>query len=146
MQRLQRAKLHALPESAAEETLHPYFDNVEDDWWLHGRVVQGAPAAVEFRVQAPIGWSNLLADGARNHFEIFGLAELYAAHAAEELLNVRGYLSQLLASGGAGAVKAHLQLQAASSEAARINSWQTATYKAFAASDWFCGGGFEPTG
>ena len=79
-------------------------------------------------------------------FQIFGLAELYAAHAAEELLNIRGYLGQLLDNGGAGPVKAHLQLQAASSEAARTNSWQTATYKAFAASDWFCAGGFRPTG
>jgi hypothetical protein len=31
---------------------------------------------------------------------------------------------------------------AASRAHAHTNSWQTATYKAFAASTWFCGGGF----
>jgi hypothetical protein len=141
-----RAKLHNLPRTAVEETLHPYFDDVENDWWLRGRVVEVVPAAVEFYVQAPVGWSNLLGDRVQNHFKIFKLGELYASHAAEEILNIREYLRRLFDHGGAEEVRAHLQLQAASSEAARVNSWQTASYKAFADSDWFCAGGFIPTG
>lgn len=96
--------------------------------------------------EAPIGWVNLLADRVRHHFEVFRLGRLYAADAAEDLLNIREYLNRLYHEGDADVVRAHLQDLMWSAEAAHINSWQTATYRAFSISDWFCDGGFAVVG
>jgi hypothetical protein len=53
-------KTSTLPLTAADETLHPYFDNVEGDIWLHARVIEVAPAAVVFSVVPPALWSQTL--------------------------------------------------------------------------------------
>lgn len=141
-----KAKIDCVPLTGADETLHPYFDDIEDDPWLYATVVKGAPAAVKFFVEPPDEWDHILASRVRRHFRILGLSALYASQASEELLSIRHYLSGLFDKSGIDEVWAHLIDRAASAEAARLNSWQTAAYKAFAASDWFCGGGFALQG
>lgn len=137
-----KTKLDTIPACDESVTLHPYFDNIEADEWLVAEIQETSPASVHFRVQPPTHWSSVLAARVMNHFDFFGLAELYSAQAAEELLNIRFYLRKLFGTSGVVGVTAHLTEMSASRARAHVNSWQTAAYKAFAASSWFCEGGF----
>jgi hypothetical protein len=138
-----KAKIDVIPGAAEEQTLHPYFDDVEDDRWLHAEVVQTSPAAVRFFVDSPPGWSALRTARVRHHFMVFKLAALYASHSAEELVNIRYSLDKLFARTGVAGVKAHLRDKAESCMDAHVNSWQTAMYTALVEDEWFCDGGFQ---
>lgn len=138
-----KSKLAGIPANANEETLHPYFDDIDGDRWLVAEVVHTHPAALRFSVEAPVHWSPVLATRVAWHFQVLGLGRLYSAEAADELLNIRHQLHSLHASGGAALVQVELQERAESCQEARRNGWRAATYEAFANSDWFCDGGFE---
>lgn len=135
-------KLAATPHSAEDETLHPYFDDIEDDTWLVAEVVEVEPAAVRFSVQPPAGWSPVLSERVRRHFAMLKLPYRYGVEAGRELANLEKLLAGLFAKSGVAGVRQHLLDVAGTHESARVNSWQTAMYRALAASDWFCGGGF----
>jgi hypothetical protein len=137
-----KSKLAALPSSASQETLHPYYDNIEGDRWLFANVVVGTPPALQFRVQAPADWSAVLADRVSLHFKTLGLGALYSAESADELLNIRGQLEAIHAAGGAALVEIELRERAASCRKAKANGWRTAAFEAFADSVWFCDVGF----
>jgi hypothetical protein len=141
-----KAKQDVVVTEAEKATLHPYFDEVGNDPWLVAEVIPGAPASVKFRVRPPDTWSALLCQRLRHHFRLFGLGSLYRIEAAQELSNVRFALQKLFDSAGVAAVRAHLHEQALSRRSAYLNSWQTATYSAFAESDWFVNGGFSSPG
>jgi hypothetical protein len=141
-----KLKLDTIPRSSEEETLHPYFDDIERCEWLRAKVIESAPAALRFYVDTPSSWSATLVKRVDLHFKTFGLGKLYAAQAAHELSNIRRYLSEVHSAaptGGADRVRKHLEDQARSRQGANINSWQTATYQALAASEWYCDGGFS---
>lgn len=135
-------KLAAVPATAEDETLHPYFDDVEDDRWLEADVVEVRPAALQFYVSAPAIWTPLLAERVQRHFKMLRLSYRYGLEAAREVVNLEKLLADLFAKGGADQVKNHLAEMAETYAATRANSWQTAMYAALADSDWFCAGGF----
>lgn len=141
-----KLKLDAVPMSSEQETLHPYFDNIEDVTWLKAGVIEVAPAALRFYVEPPASWSSITALRVERHFKTFKLGKLYAAQSAYELSNIRFYLEQVYSAsstGGRERVRKHLEDQAESRRRANVNSWQTATYQALAKSDWYCDGGFS---
>lgn len=141
-----KAKLNAVPLTADQETLHPYFDDLEEETWLQARIEESFPAAVVFFVSAPPSWSLTLGSRAINHFKVFHLGRIYASNAAEELSNLRGTLTELRRRLGAEGVKDHLRSLIESYRANRRNSWQSALYSAMAKSEWFCAGGFALDG
>lgn len=132
-----------VPRLESQQTLHPYFDDIDGDRWLVAKVVHGSPAAVTFRVVAPPSWSGALRKRVKNHFELLGLGPLYSAQAATEMADIRMALTQVFAAGGSVGVRQHLRLQADSRLQNQRNSWQTATYDALASDNWFVGGGFR---
>jgi hypothetical protein len=138
-----KSKLASVPANANEETLHPYFDDIDGDRWLAAEVVLARPAALRFFVEAPAHWSATLRSRVERHFQTFGLGRLYSSEAADELLNIRHQLRAMHESGGAALVQIELRERAESCQQARRNGWRTATYQAFADSDWFCDGGFQ---
>lgn len=138
-----KAKLASLPATASEETLHPYFDDITGDRWLYTEVIEEEPAALRFFVNAPTHWGAVLAARVDLHFRTLGLAKLYAAEAADELLNIRHQLQIIHAAGGAEMVRAEMEERAESSRVIRLNGWRTVTFDAFAESAWFCDGGFR---
>ncbi|MBI5611768.1 MAG: HNH endonuclease [Gammaproteobacteria bacterium] len=138
-----KAKNDDIPNEESDQTLHPYFDDIEGDVWLVAEVVEDSPAALRFVVDPPVGWDGMMVARVLHHFKVFKLSILYASHAAEEIVNIRASLEMIYGRSGAGAVRAHLLEQAGSREAVHANSWQTATYKAMAVSNWFCEGGFR---
>lgn len=138
-----KAKLDAQPETAATQTLHPYFDNVEDKIWLSASVVETSPASLRFYPNPPLAWSPIMRGRVLNHFQAFGLGALYASHSGVELTNIQYGLCRIAERGSIEDVRAELTRRAESAEASHINSWQTAMYHALSRSDWFCAGGFS---
>lgn len=138
-----KAKLDIIPKKNEEATLHPYFDYIQDERWLYARIEKNEPPSLQFFVVPHQSWDNLKKLRVSWHFEVFKLAKLYAVHAAQELVNIRYHLSELLNATGPHEVQKHLNDMAVSHEHASKNSWQLAMYEACANSDWFCDGGFN---
>jgi hypothetical protein len=139
-------KLAPVPAAAAEQTIHPYFDAVDDERWLFGEVVEGAPAAVRFSVRPPTSWDAVKVERMRTHFRIYRLGALYATHAAVEIVNMRYALRKMAATAGfEQRIRQDLRGRAESCADVYKNSWQRATFDALADSDWFCAGGFDET-
>ena len=138
-----KAKSDRIPLKAEDVPLHPYFDEIDNERWLLAVMVKTRPAALRFGVKAPLTWGPILKHRVRNHFKTLGLAKLYAAESAEELVNIRYQLIDIHDASGAEEVRLHLQERAESCRRSRRNGWRTAAYEAWAASDWFCKGGFR---
>jgi hypothetical protein len=138
-----KSKLVSVPTNANEEMLHPYFDDIDGDRWLAAKVIHERPATLLFFVDAPTHWSDRLRSRVVRHFQTLRLGSLYASEAADELLNIRHQLGDMHKTGGAKLIQIELRERAISCQQARRNGWRTATYEAFADSQWFCDGGFQ---
>lgn len=137
-------KLIHVPANAGDQTIHPYFDEVDDEQWLFGEVVESTPAAVRFSVNPPDHWDAVQVERLKTHFRIYRLGTLYATHAAVEISNMRHALKKMAATPDfAERIRQHLRERAESCSEVYENSWQRATFDALADSDWFCSGGFE---
>lgn len=138
-----KLKLDYQPSSEAQQSFHPYFDDFDDAQWLVAEVIETSPAVVRFWVTAPAGWSTTKVSRAVRHFEAFGLGKLYTSHAGVEISNIRFSLDRIAVKGTPNDVRMDLLGRAESARHSQLNAWQTATYQALAASDWFCAGGFR---
>ena len=134
------AKLEQYPTSEEEQTIHPYFDDFDGEVWVVAEVLELNPPALLFAARPPVHWTPVKAERAKRHFTVFGLAKLYGAHAVEELRSIEHYVVGLLKRGGPAELRSFLEEQAASRGSAHRNSWQAATYRALAASTWYCTG------
>ena len=141
----QGAKREAFPDQSENQTLHPYYDNVEAAVWLQADVVVGVPATFKFRVAPPQNWSALIRRRLERHLEVFDLQRLFVSNAASHLSEIRHSLNYLHQTSGSVAVREHLEREALSREAVHRNSWAAAMYRAAFSSDWFCDGGFAQT-
>lgn len=141
--RCQSAKKAGVPNRPDDHTIHPYFDDFEDEQWLAAKVIEGEPAVFSYYVKPPGGWDSLKANRAKNHLMKFELPALYGDNASHELESIRHNLSMLHTRGGLKSVREHLLEQAESRRLHTRNSWQTAMYQAAGESDWFCDGGFR---
>jgi len=137
-----KVKRDVVPTDAFDIVLHPYFDEVTDLRWLVAKVVEQAPVALTFHVIEVDEWDDVLNTRIGHHFNLLELANLYSSQAAREITDIRQNLQRHFDSGGPDTVRIELEHQWQSRQANRINSWQTATYRALAESDWFCDGGF----
>lgn len=137
-----KAKLDVQPIDAVEQTLHPYYDNVDYKRWLYATVEETHPATLRFFPDPPEDWGATLQQRIVNHFERFRLGSLYASHAGVELSNIQFGLRRIAEKGTSDQIRTELINRAQSAEAAQLNSWQTAMYHALAQSDWFCNGGY----
>jgi len=133
-----KAKLDAQPTRASEQTLHPYFDDVDAEVWLAARVEESTPPALVFSAEPPPEWDDVKRARVVTHFQTFDLGSLYSTHAAEELLNISHSLVLVAERGGVDGLRAHLMEQAESRRATAKNSWQSAMYEALSKSEWFC--------
>jgi len=137
-----KLKLDVCPATAGDTFLHPYFDDISGDNWLTADVIEQRPCAVVFDVDPPGSWGGTLSARMRHQFELLKLAELYSREAAREISNIRYNLQRHFNAGGREAVRQELRRQWQSRRVSRLNSWQTATYKALSDSAWFCDKGF----
>lgn len=139
-----KQKLNRVPGTAHVSPLNPYFDRLGDALWLRADVIETSPAALRFWVDADAFVDDVLAARVRSHLDALGLAELYAAEAATELLNIRHQLERLSSFHSDGEdVRSWLRDMAESCSRANPNGWRTAAYAAWSGSAWFCQGGFS---
>lgn len=136
------------PTRHIEQTLHPYFDEVDDDIWLFATIEQTTPPSASFFVAKPDSWAEEKYQRVLHHFETYALGTLYATHAAGELVTYsyaarRLYLSAADNVAGAASVKAHFNNLSQDRRHEILNTWQAALCQALADSDWFCTGGFN---
>jgi hypothetical protein len=141
-----KTKTQTVPTLAAEETIHPYADDIDGVIWLRARVVEVAPAALFFYADPYLDWPLTLQRRVKCHFRIFKLRKAYASEAANLIGNIRGHLVRNVSKQGAAGIRAYLADQAESCREVRLNSWEAASYSALSESDWFCDGGYALLG
>ncbi|MFS0574988.1 HNH endonuclease [Sporosarcina sp. 179-K 3D1 HS] len=137
-----KLKSSKIAKSSLEETLHPYFDDLGMERFLFAEVVEENIPWVNFFIEPPNSWNDLLAARVKHHFKSFKLNELYRIHSVDEIIGQIEYWSLL----NENSLREHLVEQASSRKKAHVNSWQTAFYEGVAKSDWFCKGGFLEIG
>lgn len=131
------------PARAEEQTLHPYFDDVDAEVWLYADVIEASPPAISFEVRNVGSWNAVKNNLISSHFSTYKLASLYSSHAGAELVNVYVDIEDAGLLGRQEETKAHLLNQAKKRRRAFRNSWQAALYDGLAASDWFCSEGIK---
>lgn len=137
-----KGKLVSYPTSAEQETIHPYYDNIENEQWLVCQVLSVNPLLLQFHSR-PDGHLNVtLRNRIINHFNSFDLNKLYTTHAVEEFENNKGYFTNLFEVGGRDNLESHIEESYQSRKAVNINSWQTAFYLGLLNSVDFCNGNF----
>ena len=135
-----KGKLIDYPKSSNDQTLHPYYDNVENETWIKANVLQTNPISFEYYVDCPIAWTQLLKDRTTNHFESFKLNELFSTHANEELRGAKKLLMKLY-NDHPDLLHNHLVDAYDSKLELGLNSWQAVMYNALLNDAWFNAGG-----
>jgi len=138
-----KTKLHNTASRPEEETLHPYYDNIETVIWLKAQVIHTTPPSILYSVDTHHSWNAVLAERVKNHFNTFEINKLYSSQAAVELSSINYRLEKLFNIGGADSVRQHLEESAESALHANKNSWQSALYNALFEDAWFCNAGFR---
>lgn len=151
-------KGESFPKVYSEQTMHPYFDEIDDQRWLHAQLVTlsatgqiVAPLAdtvpsnwyVRFYVDPPASWRPELTERVQYHFEAFNLAFLYEVQAADELTGIELSLEEAYQAGGAPDVRDLLESMARSRRRLHNNTWMVALYEGLASNSWYCNGGFH---
>jgi hypothetical protein len=133
-----KTKSEDIPNCAEEETLHPYYDDVETFVWVVAALTEYIPVAIDFYVAPPEGCDPILAERLKHHFKSFKLGSLYASHAAEELASIEYIAKKIFDIGGSLDLKNYLVETAAGKRSVNLNSWQSALYTCLSESEWFC--------
>lgn len=141
-----KSKLDREPADAGDQTLHPYFDDVDGFSWLVAEIRESSPPAAVFSVRPPADIDATTVARLKVHFETFELGELYAAQAGSEMVSIRFAITEAAAARGVEGVQALLAYQARTRTLAARNSWVAALYTALAESVWFCSEGYALLG
>jgi len=137
-----KGKLVDFPTTAEQETIHPYYDNIENEQWLVCQVLSVNPLLIQFYSRPGCHLNATLRTRIINHFNSFHLNRLYTTHAIEEFENSKGYFTKLFEVGGKDNLESHIQESYQSRKAININSWQCAFYLGLLNSADFCNGNF----
>lgn len=135
------AKRARFPTCAEEQTLHPYYDDYTQQQWIFAQLDIEGPPVLVFHVDAPAHWTQIDRLRAKRHFDVVKLGVSYTSNANDDLIPLRGHLTTIAATKGAGGVQAYLAEEQAH-YADRLNSWQHVMFQTLAASPWFIGGGY----
>lgn len=135
-------KLSDYPTNRKEETLHPYYDNIENDNWLKCELLSVKPMLFNFYVDPDPHWNLLLQNRTKNHFENFNINKLYKTHAAQEFENIKYQIQKLFKNGGTPLLTNHLIDSYESRKLIDKNSWQTAFYDCLLNNNYFRNGDF----
>lgn len=138
-------KLTAYPKRPTEETIHPYYDDVEGEIWLKATVIQTTPPSIKFYAEPPGHWGPLLGDRLKHQFKELSLNRLYSIQSATELRQINYRITKLFGRLGEQGVRTYLEESIETRSHENINSWQAVLYSTIAKDDWFCSGGFALT-
>jgi len=128
---------------AAEQPLHPYFDDLGEFDWLVA-VLNETSGALTYTIVSPPRWSATLSARVGAHFSRHELGRLYSKQASRFLGGLRLELTRRFVLGGAAAVRQSLLDLERSWATGGFEPWNVAALRAWSQSEWFCGGGFRP--
>jgi hypothetical protein len=131
-----------IPEKG-KETLHPYYDVINDERWLYTEIGEDERLAFVYKVRKPQNWENDKFIKLKYHFEVFDLSDLYSTLASQEINDQAYFLNKLFAIGGPEVVKEQLIEFHISAQKQDINHWKSAMYEALAYNEWFCTTGIQ---
>jgi hypothetical protein len=126
------------PGNAEEEFIHPYFDDIENDLWLYGEIIEQLPLAIYYKVIPHGTWDDIKKERVKKHFTRFKLGQLYSSYASEEVSYKIFLLKKAFEQGGATSVRDELLRELESLRFVYVNSWKTALFAALYESEWFC--------
>jgi len=132
-----KTKSEDIPANSEQETLHPYYDDVENIYWVKAKLTEKIPVVVVFYVDPPDDCNEVLAARLKHHFKTFELATLYSSHAAEELASIEFIAKRIFEKSGSDELRQFLRDAADSRKLVSKNSWQTAFYTSLHDSEWF---------
>ncbi len=136
-----KGKLISFPKSNEDQTLHPYYDNVNNVTWISARLHRTSPISFEYFVMPPANWTEVLKKRAISHFEAFELNDLFSSHANEELRGTKKQMTNLY-NNNPNLLVDYLRESYKSRLDLGLNSWQAVMYNTLLNDDWFCSGGF----
>lgn len=123
--------------SREDETIHPYYDDFNDETWIKAIIIEEFPIGFNFAVYKPDPWTDEKFRRAKNHFDTFKLNKLYSSHAADNFSPYKIQLKRLYNRGGEEAIKEDLEDRIVSHKEIRLNSWEAAMYTALLNNIWF---------
>lgn len=133
-------KMVSYPTSSADQTFHPYFDNVEGDCWMKAELHQTDPLSFQYQVIKPVGWNNNQYERAKSHFSGYKINELFSNEANRELRGMQKNMKDLY-SKDMNLLKDHLtQTLNSCKEGLGINDWKTLMYIELSSNEWFLNG------
>lgn len=135
-----KGKLVDFPKSPNDQTLHPYYDSVNNENWIKAKIIQTRPIAFYFYADPPNNWDAKLQNRVKTHFEAFELNKKFSSSAntmyrclKKKLVDAFNLNPTLL--------KDELLSFYNSSLALGINSYQAVMFEALYNDDWFCNTG-----
>src|SRR5690554_4486978 len=137
-----KGKTNSIPTNSGEQTLHPYFDNIEEFNWLECKIENLPKIVFKFKPKEIFEEGNINNERISNHFIFYNLNDLYKSNASSEFANIKRQITKIFNNKGAEELKEFLLEAYLSRKESDINSWQTAFYKALYESDEFVNGGF----
>lgn len=138
-----KIKSDAILTNATDQTLHPYYDNIENIPWLRASVIEEIPPSILFHATPPDDCPPTIAARIIYHFHTLQLSFLYGSYAANELENIAYSIKEIYRVEYSDGVREHLRRQSRSYSHQNINSWQSAMYHALFNSDWYCNVSFQ---
>lgn len=127
-----------------KQTLHPYYDNVNQEQWLFARLKEEDFLRIEFYVKVPDSYSPSIKERINTHFIDYHLAERFSIEAASRLATLREvFVANAPKVDPLFYVREQLKVDVDTEFKLHKNSWETAMYQALYASDWYCQIGFQ---
>lgn len=132
-----KAKSSKIITTGENETIHPYYDDFDDEVWIKVNIIEAFPIGFIFEVCKQKSWTEEKFKRAKNHFDILKLNRLYSVHASEIFAPYKIQLKRLYGRRGDIAIKLDLTDRKESYEEIRLNSWEAVMYRALINSKWF---------
>lgn len=123
-----------------EATIHPYFDDIENEEWLKAELIDMEGPVFRYYVitSKPNGWSESLYLRVKKHFTIFELSSLFAKRAISEFEDRKFHFISIYEKGGREELISFFQDEIKSRSKGRgKNHWQIAMINALISSKWF---------
>jgi hypothetical protein len=140
-------KLSGTATAATEQFLHPFFDRLGPERWMHVTVLEEPSSTLVFEVRRGSSWDDTLHQRVQSHFRRFELGILLSQKAGTLLGNHRLAFESFFtdAPDGEGPAVVHREAaRLAMSFAAQPQSvWAAAAFEAWSNSAWFCSGGWR---
>ena len=132
-------KMTEVPENRAKETIHPYYDDFDDEVWLVADINMdaGEPFGFSFYVCKPDSWTEEKYQRAENHMKVFKLKKLFRVLAAADISKELKSFAKLYGrTRDFDIVRAHVEDLCNVERDENRNSWKAAMYQCLYDSEW----------